>query len=113
MKVRSVLAAFAAVLSLTAFHAQADDAATAATSTTAATTATDLAAPAPGVSSASEGSLTSAIWKNMFADFASSYHGPTLKEFGPYSQNALGEVDPKALAGFENNLNVAYMLSSA
>jgi hypothetical protein len=102
MKVRSVLAAFAAVLSLTTFNAQAEDAATTAT-----------AVPAPGVSSASEGSLTTNIWKNMFADFASSYHGPTVKEFGPYSQNAIGEVDPKALAGFENNLNVAYMLSTA
>lgn len=48
--------------------------------------------------------------KDIYADFATTYHGPTVGRFGRYSQNAVGEVDPGALAGFEAWFNTAWVL---
>ena len=48
--------------------------------------------------------------RDAYADFGTTYHGPTLNRFGPYSQNAVGRLDPGALAGFDSELHVAYVL---
>lgn len=39
--------------------------------------------------------------KNLYLDYANVYHGPTLDKASPYSVNYKGELDPDALAGFD------------
>ena len=47
--------------------------------------------------------------EQIYFDFASVFHGPTVDRFGPISVNSRGNRDPKALFGFDNEANIAYL----
>lgn len=56
-------------------------------------------------------SLTERLSRDLYADFATTFHGPTLNKFGPHSQNGQGFVDPTATSGFDSEMILAHLLS--
>lgn len=64
-----------------------------------------------GSSTMSQSDFGGGLMKSVYADFLTTYHGPTLQKFGPYSQTGRGgKVDPTALTGFDNEANIAWKL---
>jgi hypothetical protein len=65
----------------------------------------------PNVSTTTKEATTSSdITKDLYGDFVTTYHGPTIKKFGPYSVNSRGRLDGAALSGFDSELTGAYMV---
>lgn len=67
----------------------------------------------PNISTASKWAPWSPDFtKKIYADFLTTYHGPTINKMGPYSMNAGGKLDSSALSGFDSELTTAYVLDA-
>lgn len=64
-----------------------------------------------GTSTMSQSDLNGGMLKKVYTDLTTTFHGPTLNKFGPYSVGNDGKIDPTAESGFDSEAEFAYKLN--